>query len=119
MNFDRVGKCPRKKKEKMRLTKFTLQCKVRGETSVQPANNANRLIMKTRWFKPLGMFYLPVSAAGVVVTGLAALFCAQVFVAANRHAHSVSDMLYGIFPFFVCTFLLWDWVARKTSQPEE
>jgi hypothetical protein len=72
--------------------------------------------MKTRWFRPFGLFYLPVSVPGVVATLFAALFCAQVFLAVDRRSHSVSDTLYGIFPFFVCTFLLWDWLARKTSQ---
>jgi hypothetical protein len=71
--------------------------------------------MKTPWFKPLGLIYLPVSVPGAIVTGLAALFCAQVFLAVDRRSHSVSDTLYGIYPFFACTFLIWDWVARKTS----
>jgi hypothetical protein len=71
--------------------------------------------MKTRWFKPLGMVHIPVSVPGAIVTCLAALFCVQVFVAVDRRSHSVSDTLYGIYPFFACTFLLWDWVARKTS----
>ncbi|MGD0411990.1 MAG: hypothetical protein ABSC18_09815 [Verrucomicrobiota bacterium] len=70
--------------------------------------------MKTQWFKPFGMLYLPVSVPGAIVTGLAALFCAQVFLAVDHRSHSVSDTLYGIYPFFVCTFLIWDWVARKT-----
>jgi hypothetical protein len=71
--------------------------------------------MKTPWFKPLGLIYLPVSVPGALVTILAALFCAQVFLAVDRRSHSVSDTFYGIYPFFVCTFLIWDWVARKTS----
>ncbi len=46
--------------------------------------------------------------------GFAVIFCATVFVAVDRHSHSVSDTLYGIFPFFVCTFLLFDWVGSRT-----
>jgi hypothetical protein len=68
-----------------------------------------------KWFKPLGWFYLPVSAPGAVVTGLALIFCVQVFAAVDHRSHSVSDTFYGVFPFFACTFLLWEWVARKTS----
>ena len=73
--------------------------------------------MKTKWFRQIGWFYLPVSTPGVVTTLLALLFCVQVFVALDRHSHSVSDTLYGVFPFFVCTFLLLDWLARRTSEP--
>ncbi len=72
--------------------------------------------MKTKWFKKLGWFYLPVSVPGGVACLFAVVFCLTVFRAVDRHSHSVSDTLYGIFPFFVCTFLLLDWLARKTSD---
>ena len=52
----------------------------------------------------------------MVITLGALAFCAQVFWAVDRQSHSVSDTLYGIFPFFVCTFLLLDWVASRTSN---
>ena len=71
--------------------------------------------MKNVWFKRVGWFYLPVSAPGVAIALAAAAFCAQVFVAVDRHSHSVSDMLYGIFPFFTSAFLLFDWIASRTS----
>ncbi len=72
--------------------------------------------MKTQWFKRLGWLYLPISLPGMVITLGALAFCAQVFWAIDRQSHSVSDTLYGIFPFFVCTFLLLDWVAARTSN---
>lgn len=72
--------------------------------------------MKQDWFKQVGWFHVPVSVPGVVVTLGALGFCVNVFVAIDRHSHSVSDTLYGVFPFFACTFLLVDWVARKTSR---
>ena len=75
--------------------------------------------MKTNWFKRFGWFYLPVSVWGALLFALAALFCATVFRAADRHSHSATDTLYGVFPFFVCTFLLLDWVAARTSQRPE
>ena len=74
--------------------------------------------MKTIWFKRVGWFYLPVSLPGAAVFGLAALFCLTVFRAVDRHSHSVTDTLYGVFPFFVCTFLLLDWVGGRTSQTQ-
>ena len=72
--------------------------------------------MKIQWFKRIGWFYVPVSASGAVVCLLAALFCVTVFVAVDRHSHSVSDTLYGVFPFFVCTFLLVDWIGGRASD---
>lgn len=72
--------------------------------------------MKTKWFKKLGWFYLPVSIPGAGASLLALLFCITVFRAVDRHSHSVTDTLYGIFPFYVCTFLLLDWLGRKTSD---
>jgi hypothetical protein len=72
--------------------------------------------MKTQWFKQLGWFFFPISLPGMVITLGALAFCAQVFWAIDRQSHSVSDTLYGVFPFFVCTFLLLDWVAVRTSN---
>lgn len=71
--------------------------------------------MKSIWFKRIGWIYLPISIPGVVITLAALAFCAQMFLAIDHHSHSVSDTLYGIFPFFACTFLLFDWVAGRTS----
>ena len=47
---------------------------------------------------------------------LAAVFCTQVFVAVDRRSHSVSDTLYGVFPFVATTFLLLDWIGGRTSE---
>ncbi len=75
--------------------------------------------MNKKWFKRFGWFYCPVSAPGLMVCGLAILFCWVVFRAVDRHSHSASDTLYGVFPFFVCTFLLVDWIGQRTSTREE
>ena len=72
--------------------------------------------MKTKWFKHFGWFYVPVSLPGAIVVLVAALFCLTVFRAVDRHSHSASDALYGVFPFFVCTFLLLDWVGGRTCE---
>jgi hypothetical protein len=71
--------------------------------------------MKNIWFKRVGWVYLPVSVPGSLVTLAALAFCAQAFMAIDRHSHSASDTLYGIFPFFACAFLLLDWIAGRTS----
>ena len=67
------------------------------------------------WFRRWGWFHVPVSVPGVLVVVVAAAFCINVFLAVDRHSHSASDTLYGVFPFFVCTFLLVDWVGGRTS----
>lgn len=46
---------------------------------------------------------------------MAAALAASVFVAIDRHSHSATDTLYGIFLFVVPTLMLWTWVASKTS----
>jgi len=43
-------------------------------------------------------------------------FCVQVFLAVDHKSHSVSDTLYAVFPFFACVFLLFDWLAGRTSD---
>jgi hypothetical protein len=75
--------------------------------------------MSGRWFSRVGWFYVPVSIPGAVLWVVAMFFCATVFMAVHRHSHSVSDTLYGIFPFFVCTFLLVDWVASRTCRIDQ
>lgn len=73
-------------------------------------------IMKTPWFTRFGWFYRPVSWQGVVVVLLAAAFCINVFLAVDRHSHSASDTLYGVYSYFVCTLCLVNWVASNTSR---
>lgn len=71
--------------------------------------------MNNRWFARWGWFYRPVSLAGVLVVLLALVFCAQVFLAVDARAHSVSDTLYGIFPYFVSVGFIVDWLASRTG----
>ena len=71
--------------------------------------------MTRNWFAPIGWFYRPRSAGGWIVTLAAFAFCVQVFIAVDRGSHSVSDTLYGVFPFVVPTVLLVNWIAFRTS----
>lgn len=71
--------------------------------------------MARAWFKPWGWIYRPVSWQAALVSLITVMFCVQVFVAVDRHSHSVSDTLYGIFPFVVPALMLLNWVASKTS----
>ena len=72
--------------------------------------------MKTVWFKGCGWIHRPVSFQGGALVVVAMAFCGLGFRAVDRHAHSASDTLFGIYPFFAGTFLLLDWVARRTSD---
>lgn len=68
-----------------------------------------------QWFKPVGVFFVPVAVGGWIITLLAAAFCAQVFWFVDTHSHSVSDTLYGVFPFWVPTLLALAWIADRTG----
>jgi hypothetical protein len=68
-----------------------------------------------RWFKPAGILFVPASPIGFLLSALALGFCAQVFWFVDTHSHSVSDTLYGVFPFWVPTLLVLAWVADRTG----
>jgi hypothetical protein len=67
------------------------------------------------WFRRIGWLHLPRSMVGWIVLLGALAFCINVFWAADRHSHSVSDTLYGVFPYFACVLLLYERIAARTS----
>jgi len=71
--------------------------------------------MGNPWFQPLGWVHRPIAWPGYAIASACAVFCLSVFVAVDRHSHSVSDTLYGIAPSFIAAFLLFEWVACKRS----
>jgi uncharacterized membrane protein len=72
--------------------------------------------MTTNWFKKSGWVYLPVSVMGVISTLLHIIFCITVFIAVDNHSHSVTDTLYGVFPFFVSAATILFWITGNTSK---
>lgn len=68
-----------------------------------------------RWFRPAGFLFVPVKVAGWVVTAAAIVFCAQIFLFVDGRSHSVSDTLYGIFPFWAPTLLGLAWISDRTG----
>ena len=72
--------------------------------------------MKKSWFRPWGWIYFPVSVSAAALCILTILFCLHVFVAIDRHSHSASDTLYGVFPYFTCSLGVLGWIASKTSR---
>ena len=72
--------------------------------------------MNKPWFKRRGWFYVPVTIPGSVLSVLTIFFWLQTFLTIDRHSHSASDTLFGVFPFVACSFLLLDWIAGRTSS---
>lgn len=68
-----------------------------------------------RWFRPAGLLFVPVSLGGWLTAAVALAFCGQVFWFVDTHSHSVSDTLYGVFPFWAPTFLALAWIADRTG----
>ncbi len=74
--------------------------------------------------KPRRRFTSPSSSGkdawdrGEFLVILVLAFCVQVFMAIDHRSHSVSDTLYGIFPYIVPSFLVLLWIASKTSVKE-
>lgn len=72
--------------------------------------------MKLIWFRTWGWFYRPIVWPGWIALTLIILFGLQVFTAIDRDSHSVSDTLYGIFPFWVSAWTILGWIASHTSR---
>lgn len=68
-----------------------------------------------RWFKPYGLAFYPVSAIGWLATILALAFCAHIFLFFDHRVHSVTDLLYAIFPYWGPTLLALAWIADRTG----
>jgi hypothetical protein len=68
-----------------------------------------------RWFRPLGLLFVPVSIMGWLATALALAFCVHIFLFVDSRAHSVTDTLYGIFPYWAPTLLGLAWIADRTG----
>lgn len=68
-----------------------------------------------RWFKPVGIAFVPVSSVGWLMSLTAFAFCVQAFVAVDRHSHSASDTLYGVLPYWIPALLVLAWIADRTG----
>lgn len=72
--------------------------------------------MNNRWFREYKWIYYPISWQGILATSLVVLFNIQVFLAIDSKSHSVSDTLYGIFPYLIGSLVILFWIASKTSK---
>ena len=75
--------------------------------------------MKKPWFRKVGIIFVPVSLIGYLLNLFTLAFCVNVFMAIDRNSHSVSDTLYGIFPFFVGAFTILFWIASNTCEEKK
>ena len=80
------------------------------------ATNAPLPMKNTSLFTRAGWFCVPGSPLGWLLCAAACGFCVTVFLAVDRHSHSVSDTAYGVFPYFACTFLALDWIGRRSIE---
>jgi len=72
--------------------------------------------MTINWFKKFGWIYIPTSIIGIIISLFVIIFCITVFMAVDGKSHSVSDTLYGVFPYFVSAFTVLFWIAANTSK---
>lgn len=75
--------------------------------------------MEKHWFRKTGIIFVPISIIGVVLYVLTLAFCVNVFMAVDQSSHSVSDTLYGIFPFFVGAFTILFWIASNNCKEKK
>ena len=68
------------------------------------------------WFKRFSWFYRPVHPLGWITSLAALAFVAQVFLALDRQAHSVTDLLYHFYTYAAPTFLGLMWIASRSSD---
>lgn len=73
--------------------------------------------MNRLWFRSWGWVYRPVSWQAWCLVAVVLAFRIRVFFAVDRHSHSASDTLYGIFPYIVPALGVLGWIASHSSTP--
>lgn len=74
---------------------------------------------KKRWFKRIGLLFVPINWKGFVVTGFILLFCINIFIVVDVNSHSIIDTLYGISPYIIIALIALYLLALKTSKPRK
>jgi len=64
-----------------------------------------------RAYAKWGWIHRPTHPLGIALTLALLLLCVLAFLAVDRASHSVSDTLFGVFPFWAPPFLLHEWLA--------
>jgi hypothetical protein len=71
--------------------------------------------MSKPWFKPIGWIYYPVSIIGWLIVIFTVILMIHDFLAVDRRSHSISDTYYGFVPYGGLYFLIYLWIASKTT----
>ena len=71
--------------------------------------------MQSNWFRKIGVFYVPRSIMGWLVSLLTLFIAVQTFLMVDRHSHSASDTLIGAAP-VIATLLLLLWLLASRSS---
>lgn len=72
--------------------------------------------IKNIWFVKKGWIHYPVTVKGWVIFLCGLLFVLNIIFAILLHARSLGDFLYGVFPFAIPTFLLYEWIASHKDK---
>jgi hypothetical protein len=72
--------------------------------------------MEFVWFKKWGWIYRPISPFGWIISILAIALCLQVFIAVDMRVNSISDLFYGVLPYFVSYLVIAGWIASNTTK---
>lgn len=72
--------------------------------------------MNLLWFKKWGWIYRPISVIGWIISVLTIILCLQVFIAVDIRTNSISDLFYGVLPYFVSYLVIAGWIASNTSN---
>lgn len=70
------------------------------------------------WFRPWGWTFRPERWQGWVLCLGFMTFVVHIFMVVDRQSHSITDTLYGIFPYVVPAFLLAQWVAAANARSQ-
>lgn len=70
------------------------------------------------WFAKWGWLFRPLSYEGWIVVLFLLLFSIHTAVFVDAQSHSVSDTLYGLFPYLVPAFGIYLWIGKKTCEKE-
>jgi len=71
--------------------------------------------MKKSWFKKTGWVHRPITWEGYFALLFFLLFAVNIIVTVDLRAHSVSDLFYGLFPYIISIFMLYEWIAWHKS----
>ncbi len=72
--------------------------------------------MRRKWFRKIGLLYVPISVMGWALTLLTGFIAVRTFLMVDQHSHSASDTLIGAVPIIAVLFLLLWVVAARSAH---